>query len=165
MKLTQYIREAFVNAAIADVPQVDYRQQAIDFAVKSAADMLPHRVRALWDDPGLRKYVSTSIVKGDHWVRVPGIDGVDVDLGLTDTAEVKRLFDLEREQRDKRTDLARSLMSVARSCNTRKQLADRLPQFEKYLPPEDVKPSRTVPVLVDVVAAFTEAGWPKEKAA
>ena len=40
-----------------------------------------------------------------------------------------------------------------------------LPEFEKYLPADEQKALRSVPVVANLVADFTKAGWPKDKAA
>ena len=62
-----------------------------------------------------------------------------------------------------RKALAEKLRAVAYSVTTRKALAAALPEFEKYLPPDDAAAIRTLPVVANVVADFVKAGWPKGK--
>jgi hypothetical protein len=54
------------------------------------------------------------------------------------------------------------LKSVAYACTTRKQLEEALPEFSNYLPEEEAKAARDLPVVVNVVADFVKAGWPKK---
>jgi hypothetical protein len=64
-----------------------------------------------------------------------------------------------------RADLHAKIKAVAYSVSTRKALADALPEFEKYLPADDAKAIRTLPVVANVVTDFMKAGWPKEQVA
>lgn len=52
-------------------------------------------------------------------------------------------------------------MDAISACTTRKQAAEVLPEFEKYLPEDEPKALRTLPALANVAADFVKAGWPK----
>jgi hypothetical protein len=66
-------------------------------------------------------------------------------------------------QRDKRSTLEQKIRGVAYSVTTRKALVAALPEFEKYLPADEEKAIRTLPVVQNVVADFVKAGWPKDR--
>lgn len=68
-------------------------------------------------------------------------------------------------QETHRSDLERKLKAVAYSMTTRKALADALPEFAKYLPPDEPTATRMLPVVANVAAEFMKAGWPKGKKA
>jgi hypothetical protein len=78
--------------------------------------------------------------------------------------KVAELSEKARATRQTISDLQDKLESVAKSCNTRKQLAELLPEFEKYLPADTPAAGRSVPAIANLVTDFTKAGWPKEKA-
>ena len=58
MKLTNYMRDAFVRAVMDDVPEVDYKQQIRDTALKAAVEAMPAKLRAVWDDSALQDCVA-----------------------------------------------------------------------------------------------------------
>jgi len=49
------------------------------------------------------------------------------------------------------------------ACTTTKQLRELLPEFDRYLPAEEEKTLRTLPVVQNIVADFVKAGWPAKK--
>lgn len=172
MKLNKYIREAFVRAAMNDVPAIDYAQQARDLALKTANDLLPPEIKPLIDNPALTgcfNYV---------YVDMPGnLSGVRV-LGHPDTwrlryepkaaevwTQLQELSRLDKEQNERRKELKSKLEGAAAAVTTRKALVAMLPEFEKYLPPEDAPSIKTLPVCANLVSDFMQAGWPKEKTA
>ena len=160
MKLTNTLRDAFVLAAMQDVPSVDYSEKITAVAIKAAVEKLPPKVRAIWNDKELRGFVVTD----RHWlagslvVCVPGKDH-EVDKVVRDAAAP--LVALDVEQRKSRESLQTKLRSVAYACTTRKALLDALPEFEKYLPADEAAVNRSMPVVAGVVTEFVKAGWPK----
>lgn len=166
MKLTNTLRDAFVRSAMNDLPYVDYKQQIRDLALKTAVEAMPAKLRAVWDDKELHGCLSTS------WFRIT--DCVSSDLpsfsGRTEAIEAQRsaleaLHAQHHAQEATRDDLRRKIHAVAYSVTTRKALAQALPEFEKYLPPDEAAANRSLPVVANVVAEFVKAGWPKEKVA
>lgn len=163
MKLNNSDRDAFVNAVMDDVPQVDYSAQARKLVLDAAAAKLPPKVRALWNDKDLR-----SFVRCDKWVRTPfGLDSVHippVEGAVTPQlqSELENLAVLAQEQRTARRELERKVRATIISCSTLNQAKERLPEFEKYLP-VDRGSTGTVnlPAVANVVADLTKAGWPK----
>lgn len=166
MKLTNTLRDAFVRSAMNDLPYVDYKKQIRDLALKTAVEAMPAKLRAVWNDEELREHLRTS------WVRIT--DCVTGDLpsfpGCTEAIETQRtaleaLHAQHHAQGATRDDLRRKIHAVAYSVTTRKALAQALPEFEKYLPPDEAAANRSLPVVANVVAEFVKAGWPKEKVA
>lgn len=170
MKLTNYVRDAFIRAAMADVPKVDYEDQALK--------LVTAEFRALFDKTfsGLDRDALTNA----RWIvhrqyRTPQ--------GLRNTAEygpddydyiqykmpalwtqLTKLGVKHSEQQGALNSLESKLRTITYGCSTRKALAAALPEFEKYLPPETAT-TRSLPVVANVVADFVKAGWPKQGAA
>lgn len=159
MKLTNTIRDAFVLSAMNDVPSVDYTEKIREAAVKTAASMLPPKVRAIWNDKELRPYVATFYCYGGTSANLPGLNEEKVVKAVEETAEPLKV---QRNGQTKRHDeLRNKLRSVAYSVSTHKALAEALPEFAKYLPPDEASVNRSLPVVANVVADFVKAGWPK----
>jgi hypothetical protein len=162
MKLTNTIRDAFVRAAMDDVPSIDYSEKIRAEAVKAAVEMLPLRAKAAWNDKDSRPFVHSFYRSiGNTGVNLPGTgESKAVDKVREACAA---LVEAEGKQNEQRAALKSRLRAVAYSVSTRKALADALPEFEKYLPADEAAALRTVPVIANVVAEFVQAGWPKGK--
>lgn len=157
MKLTNTIRDAFVRAAMADVPTVDYDDQIQKLVTADAVKQLPPKVAAIYKDAALRPFVSA-----DYCGQVSGhFPGVNFKPTAETLAVVKRLNDADDVQSTRRNELSRRLRAVAYSVTTRKALIDALPEFEKYLPVDDAAATKNLPAVANVVADFVKAGWPK----
>ncbi len=167
MKLTNYHRDAFIERVMDDVPHINYDDQVQDGILKAFVDALPPAAQRLWEDPDTRGFIN--IERGRfagqyQYVPAKREDENDVSLPEATSAEVERLMALRDEQITTRSALRAKLRSVVYGCTTRKQLAEALPEFEKYLPPESAKGSN-LPAVANVVAEFMQAGWPVGKAA
>lgn len=168
MKLTNTIRDAFVRAAMQDVPSVDYTEQIREIAFKDLVDQLPPKVRAVWDDEKLRGYVKTRYsVYGNVSVTYPWDEDFYRNTRPLTAKAAKRVADLKTSddaQSTVRKDLEKKLHATAYGCTTRKQLAELLPEFEKYLPADDVKAKAVMlPAVANIVSDFVKAGWPKKE--
>lgn len=165
MKLTNMIRDAFVRAAMADVPKVDYAEQARSLAHKTLNELRE------------KTFPGVDLILTEAWfdkcsVTMPGVfDNIytispDCNVLKTNAKVWAKLEELSRAnaaQNTKLDNLRTKLRAVAYSCTTRKALADLLPEFEKYLPADTPTALRTLPVIANVVAEFTQAGWPAKK--
>jgi hypothetical protein len=169
MKLTNAIRDAFVRAAMDDVPQVDYTEAIRKIGTDAVLEALPPSVRKVWDDAKTRPYlVSHTRWMGGVGVHVPSLGGRwnEEELPAVSSKATKAIADLETKknaQEETRKGLQQKLRGAAYSCSTRKGLADLLPEFAKYLPADDAAAIRTLPVIANIVSDFTKAGWPKGK--
>lgn len=164
MRLTKTIREAFVRAAVNDVPQTDYLKMIREAILAEAVAKLPPKVRAVYDDANLRHWVKTD------WhsyfsvtVTHPACDGGLVNLSPETVTKCEEWKRLHKEQEQGIRRLKDNLAAAAESVSTRKALANLLPEFEKYLPADEAQAIRSVPVIANLVADFTKAGWPKAK--
>jgi len=167
MKLTNTMRDAFIHAAMSDVPQVNYIEQIEKAAMEKAIELLPAKARALWQDKTARHLLQINhvrVVTSDHYVNhavhVPGPQW-DTEHGNQIRNACKEIAAKYIAQAESRKELDSKLRAVAYGCQTRKALADALPEFEKYLPADDAAGNRQLPVVTGVVTAFMQAGWPK----
>ena len=162
MRLTNYMRDAFISAAMNDVPQEDFEGQKRSLLMTAAISCLPPKVRALYDDPATRDFVCLAQLGYEYnYTHVPG-------LGTLPEGTVEKYAELKKqdnEQDDRMRQLRNQLHGVAYSARTRKALVALLPEFEKYLPADDEAVCKTLPAIANVMADFARAGWPKDSAA
>ena len=167
MRLTKNIREAFVRAAMNDVPHIDYQEQAKALAEKNLLEIMPASVKKLLKDKDAEPWINR------EWVYLPGtfssISGISVrgdnyiikHKSPKTWDEIEKLSALAKAQSESREVLRRKLNACAESVTTRKALVDLLPEFEKYLPADEKAAIKTLPAVANVVADFAAAGWPK----
>lgn len=160
MKLTSNIRSAFVRAVMDDVPRVDYQAQAQKILTDEAVAQLPPKIRAIYNDPSLRHFVAKKQVYSiGQYCYVPGPEYERTEAA---GAKIKELQAQHDEQSGKHTELRNKIRAIADTSSTRKQLVDKLPEFEKYLPPDERAAAQSLPLVANVVAEFVKAGWPKD---
>lgn len=169
MKLTKYMREAFVRGVMNDVPKVDYQAQADAMVRKAVRDAMPEGLRKLVDQGGEALdwlKVSQISVPGHSLSSVrtycPESGGHDF-LKFKNPNVWSQLTEINRlagQQGEQRQALQNKLTGAANSVTTRKALAELLPEFEKYLPADTPAATRMLPVVVGVVDDFKKAGWP-----
>lgn len=171
MKLTKYMREAFVRSAMNDVPCIDYEEQLREKVMTASVAALPELVRALWLDEKTKPYIKTMYRTFDSQTfEVPGREGNRWG-GLPpmpallppDRVAIDAIVEKKRAQEKQRRHLNDTLTAAAASATTRKVLATLLPEFEKYLPADEPAACRTLPAITNIMADFSKAGWPKDK--
>lgn len=165
MRLTTYMRQAFVNAAMHDVPSVDYIEQARSLVNKLALEIVrAQKLNSI--NPDRLSQRNVIVMKAESTydsflnAHVIGLTQEEAK-AISKLPELHRLALLSKEQREKQEALRRTLKSAIDACATRKQAVDALPEFEKYLPQDEAKAIRSVPVIANVVSDFVKAGWPK----
>jgi len=168
MKLTNYLRNAFVSAVMQDVPIKDFDEEIDKVLVEAVAKELPEKLRAAWLDPLLRCYFDTRSLhlRGDFCVQVPtplymynnSDDPTHPSYRIRNA--LLPLAEQRAEAKKARRELENKLHAVVAGCNTRKQLVEALPEFEKYAPQETAKLAG-LPAVSGVVADLVAAGWPK----
>lgn len=166
MKLTNYIRDAFVTSVMADVPKVDYAEQARKTFLSAYLLTLPKQVQVMWASNELRPYLVTNTARRcNQCFMVPTNDRYSSD--FSDPASVKEelqsIYAAHDAQKATREKLRTSVHAAAYACTTSKALRELLPEFERYLPPEEEKTSRQLPVVQNIMADFVKAGWPADK--
>lgn len=165
MKLTNYIRDAFINSAIADVPQTDYDERIRGLIVKDFVDQLPTAVREIWEKESTCEYVYTTYQSFFNVsAAIPVRRNAERKLTIEAQKKLAELAVKSKAQDREIRELKSKLRSVAYSCTTRKKLVELLPEFEKYLPADEQQAAKVMlPAVANVVADFTKAGWPKNK--
>jgi hypothetical protein len=171
MKLTNYLRDAFVSAAMADVPSADFGKltdKAHAIVIDDILAQAPAEIRKLWKSTATRPWVHSAYMGFNErlhgfsfsslYIPSPSYGVKMTEAGI---AAVKTLGDEAKAAAKTHDDLKSKLKAVAASCNTRKQLAEALPEFESYLPADEGAALRSLPVVANVVTDFVKAGWPK----
>ena len=166
MKLTHYIRDAFITSVMNDVPAVDYMEEYRKTYLAVYLPTLPKEVQAMWASNALRPFLKTvTIYRLDGGFAIPTADPYqDPKLVDTLTVTLNELKVAHDAQRNKHAELRQQVKSAAYACTTTKQLRELLPEFDRYLPAEDAKTSRQLPVVQNIMAEFVKAGWPAKKA-
>lgn len=159
MKLTNNLRDAFVRAAMADVPKVDYTEKARDLINKLNKE---YQVKAKIDKVDIMRLASSYLNVASQGVYVWGLTDIEYATLRADP-EVKKLNDLHEAQRKAHRELETRLAGAIAGCNTRKQAVEALPEFEKYLPEDAAVAMRSLPAIANVVTDFVKAGWPKNQ--
>ena len=165
MKLTNYIRDAFVNSVMNDVPTKDYAAEAQKVFMPAYLATLPKIIQEAWADPAARRYVHTKCAVPCHqsFIVPAEADGRSIPPPLkvqAKLAEIKAAYDA---QSSAMSALRSKIKGAAYACTTTKQLRELLPEFDRYLPAEEEKTLRTLPVVQNIVADFVKAGWPAKK--
>ena len=186
MKLSKSHREYFVRAVLADVPTKNYPTQAEDLARKlcqakykelglSGVDInrLKHTgiyIR-VWQEVGsdtvvaarpsdaMRGYYSSS-----SFAQIGGNGLSEYEIAeIADCPEMLAIRQGYADERNMLNNLCKQLTAVIASCTTLKQAKEALPEFIKYLPEEPGSAiNRTLPVVGNLVADLSKAGWPKK---
>lgn len=168
MKLTTYFRQGFILSVMNDVPTVDHSDQIRTLVRDDLIKLAPPAVQKIWADKKSREWVVTryGVFFGVsmNYPAAIAISGERPEKALSPEvqAECERLRDLMLRNKTVRETLHDKLRAVVNGCSTRKQLADRLPEFAHYLPSEAVK-APNLPALANLSADFARAGWPKGK--
>lgn len=167
MRLTKHIREAFVRAAMNDVPTVDYGAQAQALAEKTLIELMPASVKKLLKDKDAELWINKEwVYMPRHFSSFSGYCPIGESSIISQRrpevwAKIGDLHAKHEQQREKLAQLRRKLEGCAESVTTRKALAELLPEFEKYLPADERAAIKTLPAVANVVADFAAAGWPK----
>lgn len=164
MRLTKVIRDAFVRAAMADVPQRDYQAEIHKLLQDDAISKLPPKVKAIADDKDLRHFLKTE----SHYINGYQCSNVRVmhpeyTRSPKVNERVEALLVEFAEQNASNNALRTKLAATADAVTTRKALVDLLPEFEKYLPADEAKAIATLPAVTNVLSDFVKAGWPKNQ--
>lgn len=162
MRLTTIDRDAFVRAVLDDIPTTDYQDLYRKRMQEWGIANLPTVAKALHDKhPELLHREARRCV---HYQYVTVIGRKDPNSDPQFVAEMRELKAAWEKQTAMIDTLSAKLRAVIGRCNTLKQAKERLPEFEKYLPQErDGVVLGSLPVVANVVADLTAAGWPKDK--
>ena len=147
MKLTNYLRESFVNAVMNDVPQITISKEEVQALVLKA---MPPKVKAIYKDEALRKHLKTThifIGNASHYGIVIG--------DVSEKEVFKELLEKVQARRDMRT----KLYALAKGCSTVKQLQEAAPLLTKYMPSDDPQKTPNLPMVVNVMGDLRALGF------
>lgn len=159
MRLTNTIRDAFILAVMQNVPREDYDAQATKLVQDDIRAQLPAKIREIADDPTLRRYLKLETIYTGGFNNVAVYSNGSAKLSDAAKEELNALTLKARAQTNTRDGLKSRLRSCAYGVSTRKALAEMLPEFERYLPPDEPADLRSLPVVANVVNEFKAAGW------
>ncbi len=156
MKIDKYTKQAIVKEIMADVPPVDKEKRCADLQAAIVKAMSPEVRKIYKTKPGaLRMHYFGDLIYG-------GWNGPrDLIVGDVDKETLKALAKPYENEDSARRDAEYALKGAIASCNTLKQLNDRLPEFKKYFPTAAAPLSKNLPALANVVADLSKLGWPK----
>jgi hypothetical protein len=168
MRLTNFLREAFVRAAIADVPKIDYQEQAHKYARAIIKDRFKEKFPELDYEAAAKSgwFKDSFISLPYHLSNIHAPVNCGSGMLSSDPPVWKKLEEfskLKQEEDAKISALRSKLEGVAAACTTRKQLLEALPEFESYLPAEEAKAAKNLPAVANVLSDFVKAGWPKNQ--
>jgi len=173
MRLTNYIRDAYIRSVMQDVPKKEFDEEIRSLVSKDLISQLPIEIKTIWEANKLRGWLEPSTAyfgessigvtypcdRSDRWNRpAPKL-----------TPAGKKAFDkLDSEyvqQKKTLKELEDKVKGAAYGCKTREQLAKLIPEFEKYLPEDEPAAIKTLPIVANTMSDFVKAGWPKDKKA
>ena len=186
MKLSKAHKAEFVRAVLADVPTKNYPTQAEDLARKlcqakykelglSGVDV--NRLRPagiyihVWHEGGSDTLMAARPNDATHGyylnkslTHIGGYGLSDYEIAeITDCPEMMAIRQSYADECIMLNNLRKQLTAVIASCTTLKQAKEALPEFIKYLPEEPGNAiDRTLPVVGNLVADLSKAGWPKK---
>lgn len=166
MRLTNFLRDAFVRAVMADVPTINYEEKAQKLAREAVMTKFKEAFPTLDYEAACQSgwFESSSIslpygITNIYMKATCGYGMLQDDKKLWPKLEA--LAEQKKEQDSKFSALQSRLSGVAYACTTRKQLEEALPEFSAYLPAEEAKAAKNLPAVANVLSDFVKAGWPK----
>jgi hypothetical protein len=158
MKIDKYTKQAIVRAIMNDVPKPDKAKRRADLQAAIVKAMSPAVRKVFKESPGALRtsYFGDLTYDSTSWGTRELVVGDVTDVALEELAAPYKAED------EARLDVHRKLEGAINSCSTRKQLMDRMPEFEKYYPAEDAPMSKNLPALANVMADLSKLGWPKK---
>ena len=175
MKLSKNHKEVFVTAVMNDVPKIDYstqfealvKQDMKDAAFPELRRALEHKeIYAMLVGAGYYTVCAPIVRKGNLTIHPyeAGVANVSTYYGykmsVVAASAAMNISEAAVDQYLRTRDLRAQVKAVIDGCTTRKQAAERLPEFIKYLP-EEMAPSTMLPAIANLAAELAKAGWPK----
>lgn len=166
-RLTNDKREAIVRAVIGGVPKEDYDTKIADRVKKLNMLFLPTKVKAVASDPELFTWLHTRYInlgRSFHSVYLPyeGIPFSEYEKKFKEDSKIKEWLKKKVEQENNIDDLRKRVKTQIGTVNTSKQLAERFPEFVKYLP-QELTYTPNLPADNTLITDLVKAGWPEGK--
>lgn len=169
MRLNKFDKDAFVTAAMDDVPKVDHdvlaKKLVVDCLKASVPVDIQNMIAKYPDWFGAEHVIMPPNICDFYTVLTPRrIRWEDVVTDPKDVAKMQELAAAAKAQYQSRIVLEGNLRSTIEGFSTLKSALAALPEFAKYLPEErDGKVNRSMPAVANLVTTMMQAGWPKEK--
>lgn len=176
MRLTNSIKQAFVQAVLDDVPTTDYQELLRNLIMQDAIARLPESVRVIAVDKKQAHFVT------DHYYRISANkdDGYESYYGLSvyikmPTSEYIESYAIQERKREYITahlaqekmldELREKLRNAINAVSTVKKAKELMPEFAKYLPVE-LEQSSNLPstIFANLLNELVCAGFPKAEA-
>lgn len=166
-RLTNDKREAIVRAVIGEVPKEDYHTKIADRIKKLNVLFLPPKVKEIANDPKLFVWLHTRYLylgRSSYLIYFPyqDISFSEYENKFKGDPKIKEWLKKQIEQDDKLHDLRKRVKTQIWTVNTSKQLADRFPEFVKYLP-QELTYTPNLPADNTLITDLVKAGWPEGK--
>ncbi len=155
MRLTNTIRDRFVNAVMRDVPAGTAKNKAHARCLDAMYEAL--REHSIAPDV-FEKIIALGFAHRDtHYVS--GLGDLPCPGGAA--PPLADLVSAAVAEREKVLDVRRQVHALTYGCTTLKQLREAAPDLVKYMPTDETpKVDRTVPVVqVDIMGVLKAAGW------
>lgn len=162
MRLTNSLRDAFVNGVLRDIPVIDYNEIMRKTALQAAKDVMPVEVRAAYEKHPSWFQENWGRRLGGEYFYLPVPNETEFSSEANQT--IKDLAARKSEQTEKIDEIRRRLRGAAYSVSTTKALREMFPEFSQYIPEDETK-TKNLPALANIVADVIKAGWPKGKPA
>ena len=165
MRLTNVMKQKFVNAVLADIPSVDYLEKMRSIISKDAYDKLPEEGKTLFNNLDTKhmvsvKYLYIPVGVGSLSVQVP--NSLYVLEGKA-KLEVDSLITLHTEQSKKRTEVSTRLASEIMYVTTDTKLRELYPDLVKYMPTEMVPVTQNLPAAESIMNSLKKLGLKVEE--
>lgn len=165
MKLTNYHRQAFVSAVMADLPSIDYAEQFKKLVEDDMIVVAPPKIAEILKDKDLRHYLLGGYNNYSRGYNC-GVGGSiavfrDYKPSAKGLVKIDKLIETSVAQMNARTKIEEQIRGVISACSTLKAAHARLPEFAKYLPAEEVK-GTMLPAIANLAAELVKMGWPKD---
>lgn len=175
MRLTQTLKNKFINAVLNDTDSEDSLLEAMRGIIQQDAyEQLPEKIKEIYDDEDLRdNYLQTRYVKNTSF-NLGGdfITPIDYELKNPEKiSQLKTLSTLRFEKRRNIYNLRIELNAELRKFNTIQQFVRAFPMFGKYFTKEELgtsfKETYSVPKLEEnsptLFKLLNSVGWPKKE--
>lgn len=157
MKLTKYAKETFIRAVMADVPKEDYKEKAAKIMEEDAQQQRPALIATAYAAHPAYFNRKNIYVEDLGYVTVCGVAS-EFQPSEPALQKLREISKLEAAQDNLRCEIRSRSEAVVGSCSTDKQLRQRLPELEKYLPSEATD-TQNLPQCGNLIAELTAAGW------
>lgn len=151
MKLTNAMKDAIINAVIADTPNEYSSDERDKDALAICVSKMPDDIRKVWNNKVLR-----------HWIGVEYCGGFNhLPIGGMQPFELAAIRDKYRASEKQRSELRAHVRNVVYQFSTDVQMRTAIPELDAYIPKPREK-TKQLPVVNGLMAELSKAGFPKK---